>query len=95
VVLDTTVTPQLQAEGLARDVVRVVQQARREADLAVTDRISLTVSAASDVVAATRTHLEFLKGETLAEEVDFAELHDGFTGEVGDGDQVLVRVTRR
>jgi isoleucyl-tRNA synthetase len=95
VVLDTTVTPQLQAEGLARDVVRVVQQARREADLAVTDRISLTVSAASDVVAATRTHLEFLKRETLAEEVDFAELHDGFTGEVGDGDQVLVRVTRR
>ncbi|MFD0820010.1 isoleucine--tRNA ligase, partial [Micromonospora zhanjiangensis] len=35
VVLDTTVTPELAAEGLARDVVRVVQQARRAADLDV------------------------------------------------------------
>jgi isoleucyl-tRNA synthetase len=95
VVLDTTVTPELEAEGLARDVVRVVQQARREADLAVTDRIDLTLSGASDVVAAARAHLEFLKGETLAEEVEFAELHEGFTGEVGEGDQVLVRVNRR
>ncbi len=95
VVLDTEVTPALEAEGLARDVVRVVQQARREADLAVTDRIALTVSGAPEVVAAAQAHLDFLKGETLAEEVDFAELHEGFTGEVGEGDQVLVRVNRR
>jgi isoleucyl-tRNA synthetase len=95
VVLDTTVTPALEAEGLARDVVRVVQQARREAGLAITDRISLTVSGAADVEAAAQVHLAFLKGETLAEEVDFAALQEGFTGEVGDGDQVLVRVNRR
>jgi isoleucyl-tRNA synthetase len=94
-VLDTTVTPALEAEGLARDVVRVVQQARREAGLAITDRISLTVSGAADVEAAAQLHLAFLKGETLAEEVDFAALQEGFTGEVGDGDQVLVRVNRR
>ena len=43
VVLDTAVTPELAAEGLARDLVRAVQQARRDADLEVSDRIALTV----------------------------------------------------
>ena len=47
VVLDTEVTPELAAEGLARDVVRVVQQARREAGLDVSDRISLVVEASA------------------------------------------------
>ncbi len=95
VVLDTTLTPELRAEGVARDVVRVVQQARREADLAVTDRIDLVVSGSPETVAATSAFLDFVKGETLAETVSFAELSEGFTGEVGDGDQVLVGVSRR
>lgn len=43
VVLDSTVTPELAVEGLARDLVRVVQQARREADLNVSDRITVLV----------------------------------------------------
>ena len=45
VTLDTKMTAELAAEGTARDVVRIVQQARRDAKLAVTDRISLTVGA--------------------------------------------------
>ena len=44
VVLDTEVTPELAQEGLARDVVRAVQQARRDAGLDVSDRIALTVT---------------------------------------------------
>ena len=46
VVLDTEVTPELNAEGMARDLVRVVQQARRDAGLHVSDRIRLVVDAA-------------------------------------------------
>jgi isoleucyl-tRNA synthetase len=43
VTLDLELTPELQAEGLARDLVRVVQQARRDAGLDVSDRIALTI----------------------------------------------------
>ena len=45
VVLDTDVTPELAAEGAARDLIRLVQQARRDAGLHVSDRITLTAAA--------------------------------------------------
>jgi isoleucyl-tRNA synthetase len=94
VVLDTVVTAELAAEGLARDVIRVVQQARRDADLDVSDRITLVLSASPAVRAAVETFRDFVAGETLATALEFAELSDGFAGEVGDGEQVTVTVTR-
>ncbi|MEV4416851.1 isoleucine--tRNA ligase [Catellatospora sp. NPDC049609] len=94
VVLDTEVTPALEAEGLARDVVRVVQQARREADLAITDRIALTVAASAEVAAAVQAHQAFLAAETLADSVTFGTVEAGFSGEVGDGGTVTVAVAR-
>jgi isoleucyl-tRNA synthetase len=94
VVLDTVVTPELAAEGLARDVVRVVQQARRDADLDVSDRIVVSVSASEEVRAAVAAFSDFVAREVLADSVDFAEGVDGFAGEVGEGDRVTVVVRR-
>jgi isoleucyl-tRNA synthetase len=93
VVLDTVVTEALATEGLARDVIRVVQQARRDADLDVSDRIALVLSASPAVRAAVETFRDFVAGETLATSVEFADVTGGFAGEVGDGDQVTVSVT--
>ncbi|MDQ0261671.1 isoleucine--tRNA ligase [Sinomonas atrocyanea] len=70
VVLDTGLTPELEAEGLARDLVRVIQQARKDADLAVGDRVRASVTAKAHVIAAAREHAELLKGETLAVELE-------------------------
>ena len=93
VVLDTTVTPELAAEGIAKDLVRVVQQARRQAGLQVTDRIVLTIDAPLAVLAAAREHEQFIAGEVLARRVDYAPVPDGFAGVVGDvRDGVPVRV---
>ncbi|MEP7370059.1 MAG: class I tRNA ligase family protein, partial [Dermatophilaceae bacterium] len=66
VVLDTTVTPELAAEGLARDVIRAVQQARRDAGLDISDRISLTVSGDDEVWAAMQAHQSLIMLETLS-----------------------------
>jgi isoleucyl-tRNA synthetase len=95
VVLDTTVTPELAAEGLARDVVRVVQTARRDAGLAVSDRISLVVGAVGEVAAAVAAHGPFVGAETLAGTVEVGTGDGpGFTGEVGEGEQVRVWVSK-
>jgi isoleucyl-tRNA synthetase len=66
VVLDTALTPDLEAEGVARDLVRTVQQARRDAGLDVSDRITLTISAKAAAADAARTHAGLIQRETLA-----------------------------
>jgi isoleucyl-tRNA synthetase len=100
VVLDTAVTPELAAEGLARDVVRVVQQARREASLDVTDRVRLVLAASDEVVTAVDRHRDFVAGEVLADSVEFGAVDAfpagvaAFQGEVGEGGTVSVAVSR-
>ena len=64
--LDTEVTDDLEHEGYARDLVRLVQQARKDADLVVTERIVLTVQAGERLAAALDPHLDWISGEVLA-----------------------------
>jgi len=64
VVLDTALTPELRAEGDAREIARAVQDLRREADLELDDRIELWVEGAPPDVAA---HLPEVAADTLAE----------------------------
>ena len=66
VVLDTAPTPDLEAEGTARDLVRLVQQARRDADLVITDRIELTLAVPDDVAAVLAAWGGELRRQTLA-----------------------------
>jgi isoleucyl-tRNA synthetase len=76
IVLDTKTTPELEAEGVARDLIRSVQQARRDAGLEISDRISLIVAGPADVLAAARTHEKLLAGETLTDSVEFEEAEE-------------------
>ncbi len=69
VILDTTVTAELEAEGWARDVVRQVQDARRAAGLDVSDRIQLTLGVPSAQRSAAETHRGLIAAETLAEDI--------------------------
>jgi isoleucyl-tRNA synthetase len=99
VVLDTEVTPELAAEGTARDVVRAVQQARRDAGLDVSDRIDLVLDGPEPVLDAVRTHEKFVSGEVLATSVSYAAVPEPTsTGSVTAPDsaaaEVGVHVTR-
>jgi isoleucyl-tRNA synthetase len=101
--LDLTLTPELAAEGLARDIVRLVQESRKAADLHVADRIELTIAAAPDILAALDTHREHvaeqtqaLSLETLPEGANPADrpLEEAFAGELPDDRVVHIWVRR-
>jgi isoleucyl-tRNA synthetase len=70
VVLNTEVTAELEAEGIARDMVRAIQQARKDAGLNVSDRIRTSVTAAQTVLDALLANAELVKTETLTLELD-------------------------
>jgi len=94
-ILDGRVTPELAAEGLARDVVRAVQQARKDAGLDVSDRIRLTLEASDDVLAAVAEHSELVKSETLTLELEtVSNTQPANPVAVGDGQQVQVSVAK-
>ena len=77
VVIDMTLTDELRAEGDARELQRAVQDLRRDAGLALDDRIDLVVSL-PDAAGAVRAHLEALGTATLADEVAEGPLPDGW-----------------
>jgi isoleucyl-tRNA synthetase len=67
--LRTELTPELQAEGLAREFVRHVQELRKQADFDIADRIRLYVQATPRLAEAIATHQEYIMGETLTIEL--------------------------
>jgi isoleucyl-tRNA synthetase len=66
VALDPTITPELRAEGLAREVISRVQRLRKEAQLAVSDRIVLAVSGDPELEGAVAAHRSRIADEVLA-----------------------------
>jgi isoleucyl-tRNA synthetase len=92
VILNRVVTPELEAEGLARDVVRAIQQARKDSDLDVSDRIATTLTAAKDVLEAVKAHEELVKNETLTLEISYSE-SAALTNAVAVGDNQQVQIS--
>ncbi len=66
IALETALTPELEAEGLARELVSKVQNLRKDTGLEVTDRIRLTVKGDAELLAALAAHEEYIKAEVLA-----------------------------
>ena len=64
--LDTTLNDELISEGFARELVRSIQDARKQAGLEVSDRITLGVSGSAAVEAALAAHQDYIMSETLA-----------------------------
>jgi isoleucyl-tRNA synthetase len=69
VALDTKLTPELINEGLAREFVNRIQNLRKNSNLEVTDRITVSYNAPDNVVNAIESLSSYVKNETLANEI--------------------------
>ncbi|WP_130864133.1 isoleucine--tRNA ligase [Bacilliculturomica massiliensis] len=72
-ILDTTITPALVDEGLARELVSKVQQMRKQKDFEMMDRIRISVKADADVKKAIELFRDYIMKETLADELTDSE----------------------
>jgi isoleucyl-tRNA synthetase len=86
--LVTDLTPELVAEGMAREFVRRVQDLRKSADLDVADRVELFIEASAGLKSAIEAHESYIKAETLTTKLSFATpptdssiVEDAFEGE--------------
>ena len=83
VLLETATTPELEAEGIARDAIRAVQEARKNAGLDVSDRIVLALNAETALAPALEAHRALIAGETLAEAIA-VQATDDLTAVIAD-----------
>ncbi len=82
VILDTKLTPALEREGLARDIVRLVQQTRKDADFHISDRIELALDLPEAMRKAAQEHADFIRSETLSATLVLGESPSAdYTGE--------------
>ncbi len=92
VALQLELDDELRREGLAREIVHAVQNARKDAGLEITDRIALTLAGDPDLLAAAQAHQDYLANEVLATSVSY----DGTNGATAkiDGRDLKIGVNR-
>jgi isoleucyl-tRNA synthetase len=88
VVLDGTVTEELEAEGWAKDRIRELQELRKSSGLDVSDRISVVIDVPAERETWARTHAGLIAGEILATSFEFGAPGDPV--DIGDGVRVAI-----
>jgi isoleucyl-tRNA synthetase len=91
--LDTTLTPELVQEGLARDFNRLVQDQRKALNLDISDRIAVRYAASPRIADAIKAHEAYLRNELLAERLERASMPDGVSLPLS-GEEIFVSITR-
>jgi isoleucyl-tRNA synthetase len=85
VALDVTLTPELEAEGNAREFVNRIQKIRKDSGFDLTDRIELKVAAANGIKESLAQYKDYICAEILADKLEFvAEIQDGTEIDIND-----------
>ncbi len=71
VALDITITPELKLEGVARDLVRSIQNLRKTEDFQITDRIRVTLPDTAENRDCVETFRDYISAQVLADDIDF------------------------
>jgi isoleucyl-tRNA synthetase len=92
VALDVTLTPELLAEGTARDLVNRIQNIRKDKDFNVTDRVIVTIEKHEAILAAVAQFRDYIKAEVLATDLVLADTVEAEKVELEDGVLVGIEV---
>ena len=92
VAIDTEISPELREEGLARELVRRIQDFRKQAGFNIADRIKIIYLATPDLESSTGKHIDYIMAETLAKELVKGEPEEGmFKGEAKfEGEEITL-----
>ncbi len=93
--LNTTLTPELIQEGFMRDVVRLVQNARKSAGLEVSDSIQLGIETSGEVLEAVKAHTQTIQNEVLAKELSLTPLTNASYTESADIEGTAITLSLR
>jgi isoleucyl-tRNA synthetase len=94
VALQLELDDELRREGLAREIVHAVQNARKAAGLEITDRIELTLGGNQELLAAAREHQPYIAGEVLATSVAYDAANDATATTSIDGHELRISLNR-
>jgi isoleucyl-tRNA synthetase len=83
----------LRREGLAREIVHAIQNARKDAGLDVSDRIALTLGGDDSLLEAARAHEDYVTGETLATSISYDGAGAGIEARI-EGRELRIAVER-
>lgn len=76
IALDTTITPSLKREGIARELVNRIQNIRKDQDFEVTDNIIVDIEYNTLLEETIQEHQEYIMGETLTKELNLKKIGD-------------------
>jgi isoleucyl-tRNA synthetase len=94
VALDITLNDALIAEGTARDLVNRIQNIRKEANFALTDKVNVTIERHPSIIEAVAQYADYIKAETLASSLQLAETLDAEKMELNDEVSIAFRVEK-
>lgn len=91
IILDTEITDSLKREGIARDIVRIIQQARKDKNFSITDRIKISLTTKDELIATTLNEWQdYIESQTLGKfSKDLEDLSPGEEFDLEDGKVTL------
>ncbi len=93
VALDVTISPELEAEGTAKELINRIQNLRKDSGLEVTDRINVVISPDDKVSTAIEDYGQMIKNEVLADEITVGS-NDGQTVPFLDGEDLQIEIEK-
>lgn len=92
VAMDITITDDLKAEGIARELVNRIQNFRKDSGLEVTDRIDLKIESNEDITKAIETNMQYICDEVLANKIEFGNVDyaSKVDAELNPGENVVI-----